>query len=305
MTAFDAVLREVGTGATVRPSRADAVCLARPVMPVGFALVGELTAATACAAPEVLDWTSADVVELAWPFMPVQGGPPGAVEIVDLTETAVQRQINELKRRSGLTWTLFAEAVGVDVRAVHLWRRGGGISAGHEQRLNELTSLIDSIDLGVAADTRAELLEAAPGGSLLERLQAGEPPRELFAAAPWRSRVWEQLEGNIRARNEGEVIEEDYVFLLYLDDDGVRAFADRATALLNQPEMTRREWEALIDAQFVQMEQPAAVEIEADASDLYDYEDEYGAPMLFRPADLGIPLGVGAIAGRRALHERA
>lgn len=305
MTAgLDAIVLEPGTGTSMREARADALWFAQPIVPVGFALVGAVTAATACAfRSELLDWTSAHVVELAWPLaVPDHARPLGGIEAVHHPQTPVQRQLEEIKRKSGLTWVQLADAMGVEPRAVHLWRRGGGISAAHEERLHELNALVDSVDLDTPTDVRAELVEAAPGGSLLERLRAGGSPRGLIASTPWRARAREDVQRNLAARRT-DAVDEDYVFLLYLDDEGVRDFADRSTALLDDPEATRRGWELMIDAELARMEQPAAVVVEPEDDVRLDDEDEYGAAPLFEPAELGIPLGVGAIAARRALHE--
>lgn len=307
MTAeLDAVLREIGTGASVRQARPDALCMAQPIVPMGFALVGGLTGATACAFPsELLDWTSADVIELARPlFLPRHVGAMGVIELVEQPESPVQYQLNEIKRKSGLTWGQLADAMGVDARAVHLWRRGGGISAAHEERLQEMNALINSIDLGVPADVRAELVEAAAGGSLLERLRAGESPRPLIAASPWRSRARAEVGRNVAERENDGIVDENYVFLLYLESDAVRAFAAGGAELLDDLGATRRAWESLIDAQFAGMRQPEPIPVEAAEEGSEEAaDDEGGIEPLFSPADIGIPLGVGAIASRRPLHE--
>jgi hypothetical protein len=302
---LDAALYESGTGAGMRQVGADAICLLRPIAPARLALIGVFTGATAFPLPsEVLDWTSADAIELVWPLsLSGHAAAIGEISVVEHGQTSVQRQLEEIKRRSGLTWGQVADAVGVDARAVHLWRQGGGISAEHEERLHELRALIESLDLGAARDTRAELLEAAGDGSLLERLRVGESPRALIAAAPWRSHARDELLRNLAARAEDGVLDEDYVFLLYRDDDSVREFADRASALLDDSAATRRAWELTIDAELDRMAQPATVVVEVGEEERLD--DEVEVAPLFEPADLGIPLGVGAIAARRALTEGA
>jgi hypothetical protein len=303
---LDRSLYEAGTGATTRHVGADAVCLLRPVAPTRLALIGALTGATAFPAPfEVLDWTSANVIEQVWPLL-VSAHPPAiqAASLVDEAHTAVQRALAEIKRRSGLTWGQVADAMGVEARTVHLWRRGGGISAEHEERLHELSALIGSIDVGTPDDARRELVEAAPDGSLLERLRGGESPRALMASSPWRSRARDDLRRNLAAHDDNGVLDEDYVFLLYLDDAGVREFADRATALVEDPAASRAAWESTIDAELDRMEQPPAVVVEVVDEEERLGDEEEVAP-LFELADLGITLGVGAIAARRALTEGA
>jgi hypothetical protein len=302
---LDAVLLDEGTGASIGRAHADAICFAQPIAPARFAIVGALTGATACVfASELLDWTSADVIVPRRPLsLRSYAADLVGIGVAEETETPVQRRLEEIKRKSGLTWGQVADAMGVETRAVHLWRRRGGISAAHEERLHELNALIDSVDLGTPTDVRTELAEAAPSGSLLERLRAGVSPGTLIASAPWRSRARHELLRNLAARTDDGVLDEDYAFLLYLDDESVHRFADRATAILEDPGATRRAWESTIDAELTRMEQPAAVAVEAEEDEHLDDEDEHGALPLFEPADLGIPLGVGAIAARRALHE--
>jgi hypothetical protein len=305
MTAIlDPVTYEAGTGATTRHVGADAVCLLRPVVPTRLALIGGFTGATAFPAPsKVLDWTSANVIEFIWPLF-VSGHSPamGSAGLVDDVQTPLQLQLEEIKRRSGLTWGQIADAMGVEARAVHLWRRGGGISAEHEERLHELSALIDSIDLGTPEDARRELVEVALDGSLLERLRGGESPRAVMASSPWRSRARDDLQRNLAAHADGGVLDEDYVFLLYLDDVGVAEFVERATELLDDPTTSRAAWESTIDAELDRMEQPPAVVAEVEEED-ERLEDEGELAPLFEPADLGIHLGVGAIAARHALTE--
>jgi hypothetical protein len=97
-------------------------------------------------------------------------------------------------------------------------------------------------------------------------------------------------------------VDEDFVFLLYLQPEDVDAFAVEARELLHAPAPMRRDWETLLDERAGKSEQPETVEVEA-LSDEETEDDEAGIPPLFRPEELGIALGVGAIASRRPLHE--
>jgi transcriptional regulator with XRE-family HTH domain len=234
-----------------------------------------------------------------------RAAPIGEVTFAVDAQTPVLRQLEDIKRRSRLTWEQIADAMGVEARAVHLWRRGGGISAEHEERLHELSALIENIDLGTPDDTRRELVEAVAGESLLERLRGGESPRALLASSPWRSRARDELRRNVAARAGGGGLDEDYLFLLYLDDAGVGEFADRATALLDEPASSRSSWESMIEAELDRMEQPAAVVVEPEEKEEEPLEEAGEPAPLFDLADLDIPLGVGAIAARRALSEGA
>lgn len=288
------------TGAT--PGYSDALRISLAVVPMGFALVGGLTGACASAFPsEVIDWTSSNVIEFARPTSREHVRALGVTEIAVPTQSPVGRSLDEIKRRSRLTWSQVADAIGVDTRAVHLWRSGGGISAGHEERLQELNALIDSIDTGTPIDVRAELLDVAAQGSLLERLRAGDSPRELQASAPWRPRALEDLERNVSERLGDGILDEDFVFLLYVEPEVVATFASEARELLERAGTARRDWEALLDAQYAGMQQPEPLAVEATEDELDDAD--HGIAPLFSPEELGIPLGVGAIASRRPLHE--
>jgi hypothetical protein len=302
MSVLDA-LPEKSTGASISGGAADAVVSGQRFAPVRLLVFGGSTGTTAAAAPgEVLDSTSADVLDFVRRIAPstvdVMGGGSTAV---DQAQTAVQRQLAEIKRKSDLTWGQLAEAMDVDARAVYLWRGGGGISAAHEERLHELSALVDSLDAGVPADVKAELVEARANGSLLERLRQGESPRELQGAAPWRARAIEAVDRNMGEWRNGGVLDEDFVFLLYLHPEGVDAFAAEARELLDAS-APRRAWEALLDERAGGSAQPEIVEVGALPDEEMD-EDDAGISPLFPPDELGIILGVGAIASRRPLHE--
>src|SRR5262245_4783512 len=101
MTAvLDALLEDAGTGSSIRKSPVGGVCLAQRVAPVAFFLIGGVTGATACVAPsELLDWTSADVIELLQPARMTHQRPAMAQrQIVEPQQTAAQRQLDDLRR---------------------------------------------------------------------------------------------------------------------------------------------------------------------------------------------------------------
>jgi hypothetical protein len=278
-------------------------CLSQPMAPMGLVIPGGQTSVASCLFPfELLDATSADVIELPTPWFVL--GESGTDAIVE-SETEVQRLVERIKRRSGLTWGQVAEAMGLEQpRAIHLWRSGGGISAANEKRLNELNALVDSVDIGSAADVRAELLRSGTAGSILERLHAGEPPLELAAIAPWRTSARTGLARNLEASSEDDgILDEDFLFLLELDDEGIARFAAEAESVLEDAHSRRRDWEELIDAQFGALKPPPSpTDLAADGSSEGDDPEEMRP--LFRMSDLGIELGVGAIAAGRGSRER-
>lgn len=297
----EVVVAGTGTGATKR--RAALPYLAQPMAPMGLAIPGGVTAVSAFHFPfDLLDATSADVIELGAPWLAVRGpdATPGSTQS---PETSVGELVERIKRKSGLTWGVLAEALGLEQpRAIHLWRGGGGINAANEERLHEMDALLESIDLGSAADVRAEMLEQTPSGSLLDRLRAGESPKQLIAAAPWRTQALNDVARNIEALEDDEgILDEDFLFLLEADDPS--SFEAEAHLILDDAGSSRRDWERLIDAQYAALTPLPTPPDFADADD--DEDDPEAISLLFRVADLGIKLGVGAIAAGRMSGGRS
>jgi hypothetical protein len=265
------------------------------VVPLTIPISGGFTCASVRDVPiEFPDATSANVIDLVRNLARPHEPMPAIRAVGDV--------LDHVKRSSGLTWGVIAAAVGVAPRAIHNWREGGGISTDHEDRLRHLDVLVDSLDTGLPEDVRIELTLAGTTGSLLERLQAGESPAVLVPQAPWRQRAAEALRTNLsELANDDGVLDEDFVFLLHFDDEQVQRFASLADRALADPRTTRRAWDDLIEQQF------AAVSSMASPAELPDEPFTGAEPDELRPlftlADLGIPLGVGAIASRRPLHD--
>jgi hypothetical protein len=273
--------------------------------PGGLAIAGALTGSTtALAPPSMLDWTSSGVhrIESRGAWMP--GEMVTIAERPALT-TATQNLLQSMKQHSGLTWGLIADAIGVEVRAVHLWRNGGGISAAHEARLHDLGFLVDSVRLREPGDVRGELVRARSGQSLLDAFRSGVAARDLALAAPWRIGAREGLDRSVAARLSGDAVDEDFAFLLYDDDAAVAAFASHASALLEDPATSRRDWESVLDGRFREVEQPPVVDVASptDAEGDAEILEPFGVAPLFDLEDLGVTLGVGAIASRPAVDE--
>ncbi len=276
------------------------------VIPVGFVVAGALTGATAATAPpSMLNWTSAGVHRLE--HAPEWTSLKPTSESSALVLNAAQAVLARIKQDTGLTWGQIADAVNVDVRALHLWRKGGGISAVHETSLHDLDYLVQNVRLHEPSETRSELVSAPSGQSLLERLSQGASVRELAMAAPWRDEARDAVAHNVAARTAGQSVDEDFAFLLYATDADAAAFSERASALLDDPSTTRRGWESEFDRQFAEVEQPLVADVAATS----DFSDDGGhgederptATPLFGLDDLGITLGVGAIASRPALSQ--
>jgi hypothetical protein len=301
MSAVSFPLIEQGTGSGDGRIAAAAGKVAK-FAPVSFVIAGALTGATtAVAPPSLLDWTSSGVHRLespgAWrPRDTVTAAPQPALS------TRTQILLESIKQDSGLTWGQIADAMGVEIRAVHLWRNGGGISAAHEARLHDLGFLVDSVGLREPGDVRNELVQARSGLSLLDGFRSGTAARKLAQAAPWRAEAQESLERSVAARLNGDAVDEDFAFLLYDDDAAVATFATHAGTLLEDPATSRRDWEAALDIRFGELEQPPAV-VPPTHADGADEVERYGVVRLFGLEDLGITLDVGAIASRPTVNE--
>lgn len=219
--------------------------------------------------------------------------------------SATQILLERTKQRSGLTWGQVADAMGVAVRALHLWRNAGGISAAHEARLHDLAFVVDSVQLREPSDARTELISARSGRSLLERFHGGAAAQELALVAPWRVDARDGLARSVEALATGEPVDEDFTFLLYSDDATVTAFLAHAGTLLDDPTRSRRDWEAEIDKHLGATEQPPEGDHPATAMDTEASDDagDPGPPPLFVLEDLGITLGVGAIASRPLVND--
>ena len=72
--------------------------------------------------------------------------------------------INEVRRRSGLSWGQLARIFGVARRSIHFWVSGKPIDAAAEERLGKLLAIIRKIDRGSADETRMALVTALPNG---------------------------------------------------------------------------------------------------------------------------------------------
>lgn len=272
-------------------------------VPASFAIAGVLTGATtAMAPPSVLDWTSSGVHRLE---NPVAWISRDTVAIAPSPAfTATQTLLENIKQDSGLTWGQIADAIGVEVRAIHLWRNGGGISATHEARLHDLGFLVHSVQLHAPSDVRSELVSARSGQSLLDQFGGGAASRELALLAPWRSEAQDGLDRNVGARMSGEPVDEDFAFLLYVEDAAVATFVAQAGLLLEDPATARTDWESEINAQFGEVEQPPLVDAaRASRAHVVDDVEPDGMVPLFGLDDLGISLRVGAIASRPTVSE--
>lgn len=202
--------------------------------------------------------------------------------------------IEDVKRRSGLTWDVLAQAVGVAPRSLHLWRAGGRPTAGHHERLHALRELM--IELGRTGSLPA-LLFAGQAPTLLDRLRAGSDPRRLAPSWAWRCTAEPTLDRNLSALSAPEEpLDEDLLFLLHLEPDQIGVFELEARTLLADPGARESDWERLLDGYFARVAPTAPWESIDDPID--DPED--GPPCSFTLHDIGLSFDVGEIAAPQA-----
>lgn len=103
----------------------------------------------------------------AFPSMPMTGAwaeqtSGGCASSDEYASTSAA--INELRRRSGLTWEQLARMFRVTRRSIHLWASGKPMNATNKVRLGRLLTVIRHIDRGTASETRMALVADLPEG---------------------------------------------------------------------------------------------------------------------------------------------
>ena len=78
---------------------------------------------------------------------------------------SVSDRVEAFKYSSGLTWEQVARLFGVSKRAVMLWKAGGQMSAGHEERLALLLQRLSQAPTNDPVATRGWLLTVGKEGS--------------------------------------------------------------------------------------------------------------------------------------------
>jgi DNA-binding transcriptional regulator YiaG len=81
--------------------------------------------------------------------------------------------IAELRRLSGLTWDQLARLLGVSRRTLHFWVSGKPMTPINEERLARLLLVVQRLDQGSSAETRALLFSDAHGELLFDLLSEG------------------------------------------------------------------------------------------------------------------------------------
>ncbi len=97
----------------------------------------------------------------------------GFLTVANHQTSAVAQQIENLHRRSGLTWSELARAFGTTRRTLHNWANGRRMSGRHVDTFRALIQLIDTHDKKDPEQTRAFLI--TPDDS-------GESPLSAFFA---------------------------------------------------------------------------------------------------------------------------
>lgn len=87
---------------------------------------------------------------------------------------SLQETVIALRDLSGLTWDQLARLFGVSRRAVHLWASGGRMNSYHAERLNQIVTIVRSVQARSNQQQLREILLApSPDGrSLYEALLA-------------------------------------------------------------------------------------------------------------------------------------
>jgi hypothetical protein len=139
---------------------------------VVFFISGALAAPGTSSAQEKRIWERPFVHESE----PTTSSPWGPAEIVgedEVASEATRRAVNELRRRSGLTWDQLAAVFGVSRRSVHFWASGKPLSASNEELLMRFLDLVRNADQGDARRTRTALLESVAGRSAYDLVLRG------------------------------------------------------------------------------------------------------------------------------------
>jgi len=88
---------------------------------------------------------------------------------------ATQKNVNKLRRLSGLTWDQLAQLFNVSRRSLHFWASGQPLSRFNEENLNRLLGTIQYIDRGSASLNRSLLLKLnSDGRPFLDLLALGK-----------------------------------------------------------------------------------------------------------------------------------
>ena len=124
--------------------------------------VADVTPYTASAkyfAAGLFTLASLGVTGIAYTEQPPQGGwtsistPITAPSsLVVSSAGSLANRVEDLKARTGLSWTQFSSLFGVTRRAVHFWARGGNMTDEHVARLSALQQSLSGV---VGLDSRA------------------------------------------------------------------------------------------------------------------------------------------------------
>ena len=97
--------------------------------------------------------------------------------VKDRGPTDIAKSVRTLRERSGLSWSELAALLGVSRRTVHNWANGSAITSRHSRMLALVTKLVNKIDAGSPASTRARILApAADGVTLYSQIVARSRP---------------------------------------------------------------------------------------------------------------------------------
>jgi len=127
------------------------------------------TQGTNSGAPLAAQWVLVGIglmvsVTMAAPVEPAVIRPYGVGTSIPVPDRVVaepaqtsQSAIQEIRKRSGLTWKEIASIFGVSARAVHLWAGGENVSSAHEAQILAILEKLRSIDQGSVQATASRL----------------------------------------------------------------------------------------------------------------------------------------------------
>ncbi len=105
-------------------------------------------------------------------FEPEFEGTSAPIDILKVLEKGKpQNDIEELKRKSGLTWEMLAKIFNVSRRALHDWKNGKKVNTSNQIKLSKVLMSLDSFDIENVSENRKILLTPIKGVLPIELLE--------------------------------------------------------------------------------------------------------------------------------------
>ena len=106
---------------------------------------------------------------------------PAAQPVVSFDQSVIPGMLQQLRRRSGLSWGEIARAAGVSRRTIHNWLSGARVAGVHLTQLLQVSRAVNLVATGSVESTRTALLQPnANGRSIIDDLAlVSRPARHL------------------------------------------------------------------------------------------------------------------------------